>query len=57
VFIRTAAGDLNLVDRAIDAENEGEAEAETGENVVEDGEVATGDAFATGNGSTVLRAS
>ena len=47
-----AAGDLNLVDQAIHADNEGEAEAETGENVVEEGEVATGDATATGNWSS-----
>ncbi|MEY2476312.1 MAG: hypothetical protein QOG87_1627 [Actinomycetota bacterium] len=46
-----AAGDQNLVDQAIDADNEGDAVAETGENVVEDGEVATGDATATGNWS------
>ena len=44
-----AAGDQNLVDQAIDADNEGDAVAETGENAVEDGEVATGDATATGN--------
>ncbi len=44
-----AAGDQNLVDQAIDLSNEGSATAETGENVVEDGEVATGDATATGN--------
>ena len=44
-----AAGDQNLVDQAIELNNEGNATAETGENVVEDGEVATGDATATGN--------
>jgi hypothetical protein len=44
-----AAGDQNLVDQAIDADNEGLAIAKTGENEVEDGEVATGDASATGN--------
>ena len=44
-----AAGDQNLVDQAIDLDNEGDATAETGENEVEDGEVATGDATATGN--------
>ena len=43
------AGDQNLVDQAIDLDNEGDATAETGENEVEDGEVATGDATATGN--------
>jgi hypothetical protein len=44
-----AAGDQNLVDQAIEADNEGLAIAKTGENEVEDGEVATGDASATGN--------
>lgn len=49
--LAVAAGDQNLVDQAIDASNEGDATAETGENAVEDGEVATGDATATGNWS------
>lgn len=44
-----AAGDQNLIDQAIELNNEGDATADTGENEVEDGEVATGDATATGN--------
>jgi hypothetical protein len=46
-----ATGDLNLVDQAIDVSNVGTGIAETGHNKVEDGEVATGDATATGNRS------
>jgi hypothetical protein len=49
--LTVADGDQTLVDQAITASNEGDALAETGENTVEDGEVATGDATATGNWS------
>jgi hypothetical protein len=46
-----ATGDLNLIDQATEVSNEGEAEASTGDNEVEDGDIATGDATAIGNWS------